>query len=300
VRIRKAVVPAAGYGVRLFPATKAVKKELFPLVDHDGTIKPAIQIIVEEAIDSGMEQVCLVLQPGGDEAFRRYFCDPLPPELERRIETSPDAYRQHERVRELGQRIHYVFQESQEGYGHAVYCPRQWVGDEPFLLLLGDHVYISKAPKRCARQLVEAFEMKQVSTSAVMQTPESKLKYFGTIAGSPDPALPGLYAVAEIAEKPSIEYAREHFRIDGVPEGYYLSWFGLHAFTPEIFDCIEYHIRRGICERGEIQLTNAQELLRQRRNEYYAYEVRGIRCDIGVPSEYARTMALLAVEGRWA
>jgi len=275
----------------------AVKKELFPLVDRDGTVKPVIQMIVEEAVESGVEEVCIVLPPGGDEPFRRYFDDPLPPDLDARLAKSPEVYDRYRHVRELGERIDYAFQHTQEGYGHAVYCARDWVGAEPFLLLLGDHVYLSRTETRCARQLLDAFEMKQASTSAVALTSESMLKYFGTIAGGPDPALPGLYAVTEIVEKPTVEYARDHFRIEGVPEGQYLSWFGLHAFTPEIFDCIEYHIRNDIREGGEIQLTNAQELLRKRRGEYYAYQVKGVRCDTGIPAEYSRTMALLAAQG---
>ena len=294
MRIRKGVIPVAGHGVRLFPATKAVKKELFPLVDRTGSIKPIVQMIIEEALASGIEQVCIVVQPGGDELIRRYFCDPLPPDFDSRIGQSPDAHAEYQRLRQLGEHINYVFQQTQEGYGHAVYCARQWVGEEPFLLLLGDHVYLSATGDRCARQLIDAFEVTRMSTSGVVRTPESMLQYFGTIAGKPDARLPGLYAVTDIVEKPTVEYARAHLRVEGITEGSYLSWFGLHAFTPEIFECIEYHIRNNLREKGEIQLTTAQELLRRRRNSYYAYEVKGVRCDIGIPSEYARTMALMA------
>ncbi len=292
--VRKAVIPAAGYGTRLFPATKSVKKELFPLVDRDGTIKPIIQMIVEEAVESGIEEVCVVVSPGGDEPLRNYFSNPLPPDLDRRIAAKPDAYERYEHVRELGERIHYVTQQTQEGYGHAVYCAHEWVGNEPFLLLLGDHIYVSATEQRCSRQVIDAFDVKQITTSALARTPESELKYFGTAAGTPDGSMPGLYRITEIIEKPSVEYAREHLQVEGLDEGQYLTWFGMHAFTPEIFDCIEYHIRNDIRERGEIQLTNAQELLRQRHDEYYGIEVRGDRYDIGIPSGYARTMAVLA------
>jgi len=294
MRVRKAVIPAAGFGTRLFPATKAVKKELFPLVDRDGTVKPIIQMIVEEAVESGIEEVCVVVAPGGDKPLRHYFTNPLPPDLERRIAEKPDAYDLYRYVRELGERMHYVTQHTQEGYGHAVYCAREWVGDEPFLLLLGDHIYVSATDTRCSRRIVEAFETRQMTTSALARTPESMLRYFGTVAGSPDDSTPGLYRITEIIEKPTVEYARDHLRIEGFPEHEYLTWFGMHAFTAEIFDCIDYHIQNDIRERGEIQLTNAQELLRTRHDEYYGIEMDGHRCDIGIPSEYARTMALLA------
>jgi len=294
MRIRKAVIPAAGYGTRLLPATKAVKKELFPLVDRDGCIKPIIQMIVEEAVESGIEEICVVVSPGGDEPLRNYFSTPLPSELDRRIAQSPEEYDRYRHILDLGKRIHYVFQHKQEGYGHAVYCARDWVGDEPFLLLLGDHIYVADTEKRCARQLIEAFETRQVSTSAVAQTHESMLKYFGVVAATPDPEVSGLYAVTEIIEKPSVEYARNHLRIDGLADGQYLAWFGTHAFTAEVFDCIEYHIRNNIRERGEIQLTNTQELLRKRHGQYYAIEIEGRRYDIGIAAEYARTMGVLA------
>ena len=294
MRIRKAVITVAGYGTRLFPATKGVRKELFPLVDRDGRIKPIIQMIVEEAVESGVEEVCIVVSPGGDEPLRNYFSTPLAPDLDRRIAECPDLYEQHRHVRQLGDRLHYVFQHTQEGYGHAVYCAREWVGDEPFLLLLGDHIYVSATEKRCARQLIEAFELKQATVSALARTAESMLKYFGTMGGTPDPSMPGLYKATEIVEKPSVEYAREHFRIEGLPEGEYMTWFGMHVITPEIFDCIECHIKNDIREGGEIQFTNAQELLRQQHGDYYGLEVKGSRYDIGIPSGYARTMAHLA------
>jgi len=294
MQTRKAVITAAGHGTRLFPATKAIKKELFPLVDRDGRIKPIIQMIVEEVVESGIEEVCIVVAPGGDKPLRDYFAKPIPEDLDRRIAKSPELYEQYRHVRDLNDRLHYAFQHTQEGYGHAVYCAREWVGDEPFVLLLGDHIYVSGTEKRCTRQVLDAFELKQATVSALARTPESMLKYFGTIGGTPDPQMPGLYKATEIVEKPSVEYARQHFRIEGLPEGEYMTWFGMHAMMPEIFDCLEYHIKNDIRERGEIQFTSAQELLRQQHGDYYGLEVNGSRHDIGIPSGYASTMALLA------
>lgn len=292
--IRKAVIPAAGYGLRMFPASKAVKKELFPLVQANGVAKAGMQLIVEEAVESGAEAVCIVVQPGGAEDFHDYFHGPLPEDLLRRIEARPDAHREYQRLRELGQRVEFVVQHTQEGYGHAVWCARNWVGDEPFLLLLGDHVHVSRGPRRCARQLADVFERFGVSTSAVARTPEDQLHLFGTIAGRKTSPESNVYEVTEIREKPSPEYAREHFVIDGLPPATYLSWFGQHAFTPRIFEAIGYHIDHDIRERGEIQLTNAQELLRQWEGKYYAVEVQGQRHDFGVPEGLARTLAALS------
>jgi UTP--glucose-1-phosphate uridylyltransferase len=278
MRIRKAVITAAGHGTRLFPATKAVKKELFPLVDRDGRIKPIIQMVVEEAVESGIEEVCIVVAPGGDEPLRDYFSKPMAEDLDRRIAKSPELYEQYRHVRGLNDRLHYAFQHTQEGYGHAVYY----------------HIYVSATEKRCTRQVLDAFDLKGSTVAALARTPESMLKYFGTMGGTPDPSMPGLYKATEIVEKPSVEYAREHFRIEGLPAGEYMTWFGMHAMMPEIFDCLEYHIKNDIRERGEIQFTSAQELLRERHDDYYGLEVNGSRHDIGIPSGYASTMALLA------
>ena len=292
-KIRKAVIPAAGYGLRMFPASKAIKKELFPLVQANGVAKAGMQLIVEEAVESGAESVCIVVQPGGAEDFENYFHGPLPDDLLRRIERKPDAHREYERLCELGERIEFVVQETQEGYGHAVWCARNWVGREPFLLLLGDHVHVSRTERRCARQLADVFERFGVSTSAVARTPEDQLHLFGTIAGHKVASASNVYEVTEIREKPSPEYARGHFVIDGLPDGTYLSWFGQHAFTPQIFEAIHYHMDRDIRENGEIQLTNAQELLRQWEGKYYAVEIDGERHDFGVPGGLVQTIAAL-------
>ena len=293
MHIRKAVIPAAGYGLRMFPASKAVKKELFPLVQPNGVAKAGMHLIVEEAVESGIEDVCIVVQPDGVPDFEDYFHGRLPQPMLRRLEAKPDAHREYEALIRLGERVELVVQETQEGYGHAVWCARKWVGDEPFLLLLGDHVYLSGSRTRCAKQLIDVFERYGVSTSAAARTPEDQLHLFGTIAGRRASASPDVYEVTEIREKPSPEYAREHFVIDGLPPSTYLSWFGQHAFTPQIFDAIQYHIDRDIREKGEIQLTNAQELLRQWAGRYYAVEVDGERCDFGVPEGLVRTMAAL-------
>jgi len=293
MQVKRAVIPVAGYGTRLYPATKAVKKELFPVVDRDGLAKPLIQLIAEEAVESGIEEVCLIVQPGDDRAFRDYFEGELPAELREKLHQMDWALEQSRVVADLGQRLSYVEQKTQEGYGHAVYCAHEWVGQEPFLLLLGDHVHVSSTEVRCARQLIDAFERHGRSMSAVTRTPESELHGFGTIAGERVAEDPRVVRVTHIKEKPAPEYARQHLRVPGLPDGEYLSWFGQHLFTPGIFDALRYQIDNDVREKGEIQLTSAQELLRETEGAYFAYEAEGERLDLGVPSEYARSVARL-------
>ncbi|MBM3242220.1 UTP--glucose-1-phosphate uridylyltransferase [Candidatus Poribacteria bacterium] len=291
-QIRKVVIPAAGYGTRLYPASKSIKKELFPIVDKDGYAKPVVQLIIEEAVESGIQEVCLIVQPNGSLDFERYFQEPLPHDLEQRLAQSPEIVKQSEKLLDLGRRISYVVQDEPKGFGHAVYCAQNWVGNEPFLLMLGDHIYASRTEIRCAQQLLQVFPQVNKSISAVMRRTEKVLHLYGTISGKRVPHIPRLYEVTELKEKPTTEYAKKHLVIEELPVGEYLCIFGQYILTPSIFDCIQYHLDHGILERGEIQLTNALDLLRKKEG-YYAYETEGKYYDIGTPEAYSRTVGSL-------
>lgn len=293
--VRKAVITAAGRGTRQFPATRSVQKEMLPLVDSDGVAKPTIQIIVEECLASGIEDVCIVVAKGEGEPFKRHFSRLN--EDERRVFRNKEwALAQADALRRMSERITYVEQDSPEGYGHAVYQSRAFVGDEPFLLLLGDHIYISGSKKRCAQQVIETYNVAQCAVSGVQQTPDDKLHLFGTVTGRPLGSDPPTYEVSEIKEKPSIDYAAEHLQTSGVKRGYYLCFFGMHVFPPSIFECLEHHITNNLREKGEIQLTSSQEMLRA-KERYVAVETVGERYDMGVPFGYVETQAALALNG---
>lgn len=291
--VRKAVITAAGMGTRHFPATAILQKELFPLVDRDGTTKPTLQIIVEEAVEAGIERICVVTSPASLPQLQGHF-RPLPPETAPALKGKSWALEEASRLEGLAARIEYVVQERQEGYGHAVYCAREFVGDEPFLLLLGDHVYISEAKKNCSRQLMDVYAAHGCAVSGVQRTPEDLLHLFGTLTGTRIGDNPDVYEVSRIDEKPTIEVAEEFLRTTGLSRGQYLCFFGMHIFPPSIFDCIEHHITHDIRERGEIQLTNAQDLLRT-RERYLAAEISGERYDMGVPFGYIQTQLALAI-----
>ena len=298
-KVRKAVITAAGRGTRQYPASSTVQKEMFPLVDRDGLTKPTIQIIAEEALASGIEEICIVTAPGDEEQYRRHFHglagDTLPA-----FGNRPWALRESAQLAEIERRLTYVSQASPEGYGHAVYCAREFVGGEPFLLLLGDHVYVSReqvdgVEERCSRQVLRVFEREEATVSAVKRTPEDQLHLFGTVKGRPLEGPNGrLYEVTAIKEKPTPEYADEALRTPGLRRGEYLCFFGMQVFTPGIFDCLEHLIRNEIRERGEFQLTSAQALLRE-RERYLAYEAIGDRYDMGIPYGYVETQIALAL-----
>jgi UTP--glucose-1-phosphate uridylyltransferase len=296
-KVRKAVITAAGRGTRQYPASTAVQKEMFPMVDRDGLTKPVVQIIGEEAIDSGIEEICIVTGPGEESAYRDYF-KRLDDDMVKSFRGKDWAILESEKLGAFGERLRFAEQKSQEGFGHAVYQAKPFVGDDPFLLLLGDHVYISDVKDRCARQLIKVYETYMLdAVTGVQPTLERQLHLFGTIRGNPvDPAR-GIYKAELIVEKPSIERARAELATPGLPAGNYLSHFGMHVFSPRIFDSLEYLITNNVREKGEIQLTAAQEHLRQQTDKYWAVITQGQRYDTGIPYGLMETQLALALNG---
>jgi UTP--glucose-1-phosphate uridylyltransferase len=296
-KVRKAIITAAGRGTRQYPASAAVQKEMFPLVDRDGLTKPVIQIIGEEAIDSGIEEICIVTAPGEEKLYRDYFRR-LDDDMVKAFRGKDWAILESEKLAAFGERLHFAEQKTQEGFGHAVYQARDFVGNEPFLLLLGDHVYISDIKDRCALQLIRVFEQYMLdAVTGVQPTLERHLHLFGTIRGNPIDPVRGIYKAELIIEKPSIEAARERLATPGLPAGNYLAHFGMHVFSPRIFDALEFLIANNIRERGEFQLTAAQEHLRTKTEKYWCLITQGQRYDTGIPYGLMETQLALALNG---
>jgi UTP--glucose-1-phosphate uridylyltransferase len=296
-KVRKAVITAAGRGTRQYPASTAVQKEMFPLVDRDGLTKPVIQIIGEEAIDSGIEQICIITQPGEEKEYREYFRRMT--DMESRAFRGKDwAILASEKLGAFGERLHFAEQNSPEGFGHAVYQAKEFVGDEPFLLLLGDHIYVSDTKDRCAMQLIRVYEQYMLDTvTGVQPTVERLLHLFGVIRGNPIDPAKGIYKSELIVEKPSIDQARDQLVTPMLPAGNYLAHFGMHVFSPRIFDSLEYLIKNNLREKGEIQLTAAQEHLRQQTDKYWCVVTQGQRYDTGIPYGLMETQLALALNG---
>jgi len=295
--VRKAVIPLAGHGTRLYPASWAIAKGMFPLVDRDGITKTVIQIIVEEAIDSGIEEVCLIVRPGEEQKYRSYFRQLEP--RERQVFRGKDwALLESEKLAKLGQRLRFAEQSSAEGFGHAVLQAKSFAADNAFLVMLGDHVYISETKDRCARQVIDAFESGECdAVSGVRISSEQELHLFGTIRGEEIDAQRGVYRATRIVEKPSIDLAQRELATANLPAGNYLCHFGLHVFSAAIFDALDYLVRNDLRERGEIQLTAAQELLRVKHDRYRAVVVRGQRYDTGVPYGLIEAQLALGLNG---
>ena len=287
-RVRKAVITAAGFGTRLYPATKVIKKELFPIVTADGIAKPILLVIVEEALKSGIEEICLVVKQGEREVFEDFLSTPESSMHHDKLPSHLQKYSAY--LRDIGERVSFVEQESQEGFGHAVFAAREWVGEEPFLLMLGDHLYASDDDVPCARQLLDVYDQHQTSVVGVMRTEASLVDQFGAVGGRwIDDAKQRLLTVDQFVEKPTIEFARSNLQINGCSENEFLTLFGQYVLSSKVFELLSEVIAENQREQGEFQLTSTLDRLRQ-EDGFLGYETRGRRFDVGMPTAYLETL----------
>ena len=274
MRVRKAVFPAAGWGTRFLPATKAQPKEMLPLVD-----KPVIQYAVEEAVAAGIEQV-IIITSSTKRAIEDHFDQSL--ELERLLEERGDIehLRQIRRISDLAQ-IAYVRQKEQLGLGHAVLMAKELVGHEPFAVLLSDDVVIGDPP--CIGQLIHAYHRTRASVVAVERVPHEETRRYGVIGGALAESDPTgrLWRVDRVVEKPDPADAPSDLAI-----------IGRYVLTPKIFDKLEQTPRGA---GGEIQLTDAIEALMEEQ-EVYGYAFEGTRYDAGTTMGWLKASVELALE----
>ena len=293
LRIQKAIIPIAGYGTRLFPATKAVPKALFPIIAQDGIAKPIIQLIIEEALTAGVEEVCLVAQPQQVEPIATYFSSDVADAIRKKAELAAQA----DRLGEIGERLHFAIQAEPEGFGHAVYCARDFAAGEPVMILLGDHLYISESDVSCAKQLADVYTQVGQSVTSLDLCHESELSLNGIVHGNRSSTESSrLFILAQISEKPTVEFAREHLRVEGIPDQQYLCNFGIDLLNPLLFDILDYNYRHRIVTHGEIQLRDAMsEMIKQ--EGMYGYRVAGKRYDTGNPQDLLKTVNAFGLDG---
>ncbi|MCK9860353.1 UTP--glucose-1-phosphate uridylyltransferase GalU [Paenibacillus sp. ATY16] len=253
-KVKKAIIPAAGLGTRFLPATKAMPKEMLPIVD-----KPTIQYIVEEAIASGIEDIIIVTGKG-KRAIEDHFDHAF--ELEHNLFSKGKFDLLDEVRRSSNVDIHYIRQKEARGLGHAVWCARNFIGDEPFAVLLGDDIVQSRVP--CVKQLIEQYERTNRSVIGVQTVRDDQTHRYGIV--DPIESLDRLYQVKRFVEKPAIGQAPSNLAI-----------MGRYILTPEIFDCLKNQ-KEGA--GGEIQLTDAIQKLNELQG-VYAYDFEGTRYDVG-------------------
>src|SRR5439155_5771323 len=194
-----------------------------------------------------------------------------------------------------GSRLRFVEQAEALGYGHAVFCAREFVSGQPFLLLVGDHLYVSSSQKRCAQQLVEVARAEHCAVSAVQATHESKLPYYGTVGGRLVPARKGLYEISQVLEKPTPTEAEQRLIVPGLRAGHYLCFFGMHVLTPAVMEFLAQEVERA--DNRGVTLTTSLATL-AKRERYLACELLGRRYDIGVKYGLLTAQLALALDGQ--
>ncbi|HTI68834.1 MAG TPA: sugar phosphate nucleotidyltransferase [Candidatus Limnocylindria bacterium] len=257
MKIAKAVITAAGPNQRTLP--------LQTLVDRDGVARTALAIIVSEALAAGVEEVAVVVSPGDEGAYAR-------------------AAGIH------ADRLQFIAQPSPQGYAHAITCAKDFVGNSPFLLMVGDHVYVSALKTGCAKQLVDVAIAVDCAVSAVQATHESKLPYFGAVGGKRLPSRDGLYEVTEAVEKPTPTEAEQRLIVPGLRAGHYLCFFGMHILTPTVMPLLAESRSGGSAFAGALSKL-------ARKERYLAYEVNGRRYDIGATYGLLSAQLALSLSG---
>ena len=293
MKIKKAVITAAARGERLYPVADTIQKAMLPVIDIDGLHKPVIQIVAEEAFSSGIEEICIICAPGDGNRYISAF-NSLKDNLTNSFKSVDWAKSEAEKIDYLLGHVQFTEQLEALGYGDAVYCARNFVGNEPFLLLLGDYLYVSNLlQKRCAQQLIDLATKEQCSVSAVNPTIEHQITRYGTLTGKQLPSLQGVYQIDKIIEKPSLSVAELELLTPGLRVGYYLCFFGMHVFTPAVFDLLQKQIGQ---QNGNVLLTPALQELAQ-NEKYLALEMKGSRYDLSGRLGYLRAQIALGLAG---
>jgi UTP--glucose-1-phosphate uridylyltransferase len=266
MKLSKAVITAAGRNQRTLP--------LQTLIDRDGIQKSVLAIIIEEVLRAHIEEICVVVCPGDEAAYA-------------------------DSVGEHAARLTFVPQHEPLGYGHALYCARDFVGGESFLHLVGDHLYVSRGALGCAEQLVEVAQGESCAVSAVQASRESLLPYYGAVGGQRVPGRQDLYVIQDVIEKPTPTEAEQRLLVPGLRAGHYLCFFGMHILTPTVMEILETHI----VPDGRPQSLHAGATLAlalaalASRERYLALERPWWRYDVGVKYGLLSAQISLALSG---
>jgi UTP--glucose-1-phosphate uridylyltransferase len=262
MQVRKAVITAAAPDQNRLP--------LQQLVDRNGDDKTALQLIVEETVAAGVEEICVVIKPGDRSAYQLAAGN------------------------QLGS-LHFVEQPEPLGYADAIHRAKSFVDRDPFLHLVGDHLYLSATDQPCAKQLVNMAGEFGCSVSAVQATRENNLPYFGIVSGPHVPRHDGLYEVERVIEKPTPTLAEQELVTPGLRAGHYLGFFGMHVLTSEVMELIE-QLLADAADGEKPTLSDAASLLPS-RGKYLAYELKGTRYNLGIKYGLLKAQLAIGVSG---
>ena len=261
MHITKALITAAGRRQRTLP--------LQTLIDRDGVEKSVLRILVEEVIAAGIDDIALVIRPGDEKAYA-------------------DVAGEH------AGRLHFIPQTEPLGYGHAIYCARDFVDGDPFLHLVGDHLYVSRDGQGCAQRLVEVATRQGCAVSAVQATREHLLPYYGAVGGRRLAGRDDLYRIETVIEKPTPTQAEQHLIAPGLRAGHYLCFFGMHVLTPAVMEILGHLLAAD--HRAGLPLSAALDEL-ARREQYLAFQQQAQRFDVGVKYGLLTAQMALALNG---
>ena len=261
MNVRKAVITAAGVHQRALP--------LQMLIDRDGIEKPILRILLEEVFAAPIEEACLIVAPGDRASYARAAGD-------------------------LVQRVQFIEQPTPGGYAHAIFCARPFTGNDPFLHLVGDHVYLGSSQGRPACRLVALAEREDCAVSSVQPARENHIGHYGVVGGQPVAGRPGVYRIEVVKEKPTPTEAEEHLIVPGLRAGYYLCFFGMHVLTAGVMDLLGTGLR---APDSRVTLSGVLNQL-ARREQYLALEESNRRYDVGVRYGLLTAQMAVALAGR--
>lgn len=292
--VRKAVVPVAGFGTRLYPETRGVKKEFCPVIDKDGLVKPAILVLLEELDRIEIDEICLILNREEQTYYEEFFFKPLSENHYQKLSKQMKQY--EDKIKTISRKLRFVYQEEQKGFGHAVYQARNFAGNEPVLLLLGDTIYQSNSNVPCTKQLIEAYEQYGQAMVAVHNVELKDVVHYGIFSGAWENKEETVLNLTTIAEKPSCEKAKDFLSVASRkrPENYFAA-FGAYIITGDVFERLEYAIRNGIVNaKGEVELTDALAYVCEQHG-MMAFVPDGKSYDLGNAEAYRMTVSEFGV-----
>ena len=263
MKISRAIITAAGKGQRNLP--------LQTLIDRDGQQKSILNVIIDEVVRAGIKEICLIIHPDDEDAFRSVAGD-------------------------YARQLSFAYQHEPRGYGHALWCAREFAGGGPFLHLVGDHLYVSRSEKGCAQRVVEIAEAESCAVSAVQATREGLLPNFGAVSGKRIHGRNDLYAVENVIEKPTPTEAEQRLIVPGLRAGYYLCFFGIHVLTPLVMELLDHEIKKG----PDTHLATISGALHEvaRKEKFLAVEMGDYRYNIGVRYGLLNAQIALALSGK--
>lgn len=284
--IKKAIIPLAGNGTRMYPITKILKKAFLPIIDKDGIVKPVIMSLLEELDEAGIEDIYLVIDKNDQKDYDNFFKKELSTEISSKL--SKEALEYENKIIRIGLKLKYVYQKEKLGLGHAVSLCKNFIGNESFLLVLGDQIYKTNNKKTVTRQVLDSYEKTGKMTISVYNVPLQDVSKYGILTGKIEKEN-DYFLVDKMTEKPEQTYAEEYLYTLNKNKKEYYAVFGEYVLPSEIFKVLEKNIKEGKKDKNEYQLTPAIDYLRS-KSEMIAFIPEGKMLDVGNVPAYKNTL----------